>query len=278
MRFLDKLERKYGKLAIHNLMQYIVIANAVVFVMDIMTNYVLVDLLTFNRSAILSGEVWRIFTFVLIPPMRGMSIQSGIFIIFALYLYYMIGNTLERVWSPFKFNVFYFTGVLIMLISGFVFGTDANVHYLNTTLFFAFATYFPNMEFRIYFILPVKVKYLAYVSAGFLAYLALTGGAYTRISILAGVTNYLLFFGKDLVKGKKKQVVTVSRRTQYKKSLQPEKTHRHKCHVCGRTEKDDPNLEFRYCSKCDGHYAYCSDHLFTHEHIKNGDEIKKNEE
>lgn len=265
---LDKLDRKYGKYAIHNLMQYIVMSNAVIFVMDILSGYKLFEMLDFNRAAILQGEVWRVFTFILIPPLRGDSLRSAIFIIFALYLYYMIGNTLERVWSPFKFNVYYFMGVIIMLVSGFVFNTDANVFYLNTTLFFAFATYFPNMEFRLYMILPVKVKYLAYMSAGFMIFLMFTGGTYTRISIIAGLSNYLLFFGKDLIKGNKKRVVNQSRRTHYKKSMQTQKPHRHKCHVCGRTEKDAPDLEFRYCSKCDGHYAYCSDHLFTHEHIK----------
>jgi len=263
MKLLEKLDRKYSKFAIQNLMMYIVCANALVFVLDLLTRDSLINRLALNRADVFSGEVWRIFTFVMIPPST-----SIIFIALILYFYYFIGQTLEREWGSFKFNVFYFLGILIMIVSSLLFGTIAQVSYLNLTLFLAFATLYPNYEIRVYLILPVKVKYLAYLSAGFLLLTFLTGGLSTKISIMAGLANYFIFFGKELVTGRKTRIKNVSRKKTYEKNSKSHKEHHHKCHICGRTENDDPSLDFRYCSSCDGYIEYCSDHLKNHEHIK----------
>lgn len=112
---------------------------------------------------------------------------------------------------------------------------------------------------------------MAYISTGFLVLTLITGSTATRISIIASMLNYILFFGKDLIQGRHRKVVSASRRQTYVRQMKAAKSEKdsfHRCEVCQRTEKDDPNLEFRYCSKCDGYHEYCSDHLFSHEHIK----------
>lgn len=268
MRYLDKLERKYGKYAIRNLMQYIVFAGAVVFVFDLLTNGGLMSQLALIPVFVMNGEVWRLITFLAIPPTT-----SIIFALFVFLFYYRIGMTLEHEWGSFKFNVYYFLGVVLILVSSFaiyfISGTSivATSAYLNLTLFFAFATLHPNYEIRLYMILPVKVKYLAYISAAFTLIAFITGSLSTKVSILAGVGNYLIFFGKELYQARTTRAKSVVRMSQYRRGMQSTQEHRHKCHTCGRTEVDDPSLEFRYCSKCDGYYEYCSDHLNDHEHV-----------
>lgn len=262
MKLLDKLERKYKKYAIHNLMLYIVFANAAVFLLNLLSRNELSYQLMLIPSQVYQGEIWRLFTFLMIPPTN-----SFIWIIFVLMFYYRIGLTLEHEWGSFKFNVYYFLGVIIMIVTSMVFGIVGMPIYLNTTLFLAFATLYPNYEIRLYMILPIKVKYLAYFTAGSYLFMFLLGGLGTKISILAGVSNYLIFFGKDLVLGRKQRIQSASRKKTYVKESAPVKAYLHKCAVCNRTDKDDKTLEFRYCSKCEGHIEYCIEHLQNHEHI-----------
>ncbi len=269
MRFLDKLERKYGRYAIHNLMQYIVFAGAVVFIFDYGTGGRLSSQLTLIPGFVMQGQVWRMITFLGIPPTKSL-----IFAIFVFLFYYRMGLTLEHEWGSFKFNVYYFLGVILIIVSSFAiyFLTGISVvatsAYLNLTLFFAFATLYPNQVIRLYMILPIKIKYLAYISAGFTLFAFLMGTMSTKISILAGVGNYLIFFGRDLIKSRANRAKSAVRMNNYRKGMESATEHRHKCHVCGRTELDDPDLEFRYCSKCDGYYEYCLDHLKNHEHVR----------
>ena len=262
MKLLDRLQRKFGKFAIPNLMLYIVFANAAVFILELIDTTPLSNLLMLIPERVFAGEIWRVFTFIMIPPTRSM-----IFIIFVLYFYYLIGTTLENVWGSFKFNVYYFTGVIMLVATSLIFGFTASSTYLNMTLFFAFARLHPDFQVRIYFILPVKIKYLAYFSAGLLGVQFVLGGASVKISILAGVTNFLLFFGKDIVMNRKTRIKSQVRKQQYEKGVTRQTKYAHKCSVCGMTELDNPAMEFRYCSKCEGHYEYCMDHLKNHEHI-----------
>lgn len=260
MRFLNKLDRKFHRYAIHNLMLYVVFANAIAFTLNLLTGGTFLSKLMLIPQYVFQGEIWRLVTFVMIPPTT-----SPIFLVFALYFYYMIGQTLEHEWGSFKFNFYYFFGILVMIVSSLVFGTISSVDTLNLTLFLAFATLYPNYEIRIYFILPIKVKYLALISLVFLGISFFLGGFATKVSIIAGLANYLLFFGRDLFMGRKQRVSSISRKMQYKTEVKSN-SHKHQCSVCGRTEKDDPNLEFRFCSKCEGYHEYCSEHLTQHEH------------
>ena len=270
MNFLDKLERKYGKYAINNLMKYIVIGNGIVYLLDLITTFSVSNLLAFNLGAILHGQIWRLITFVFIPDNTSL-----IFLFFMLYLYYSIGEALEHAWGTFKFNVYYFSGALftmlatsiVSLITGYDFYATAS--YINLSLFLAYATLFPNVEFLVFYILPVKVKYLAFLDVALLLYSFLTGNIGVKILVAVSLLNFLIFFG-NAIKGTKPTQTQKNFRKQRRELKQgdPIKVAFHKCTVCGKTELTDPDMEFRYCSSCNGNYEYCMDHIKNHQHIQ----------
>lgn len=290
MNWIQKLERKYGRYAIHNLMYYIIILYIVGYLVDMLNPGFFYSYLSLNVEAILHGQVWRLVTF-LAQPMD----TSLIFLVFALHLYYMIGQHLEAQWGTFRFNLYFFAGVLFHIIAAFVvyFVTGVSMPigttYLNLSLFFAFAAIYPNVEFLLFFIIPVKVKYLALLDGVFFGYTILQafmpayGGSpyigviYQARAIAAAVSllNFVIFYAlsRNMKAYSPKQV---RRRKKFQKEIRNARVNpdaakvgaKHRCAVCGRTELDDPNLEFRFCSKCNGNYEYCQEHLFTHQHVK----------
>jgi membrane associated rhomboid family serine protease len=267
MNFLNKLERKFGKYAIKNLMMYIVAMNAVVFIFTYMDKtYDLFFKLMLVPNLVLKGEVWRLVTYIFLPTV-GTSI---IWIIFVLYFYVMVGNGLEQEWGSFKFNIYYLVGMLGTTIAAFISGEGNTGLYLNMSLFLAFAYIYPNYEILIFFVLPIKVKYLGWFDAIWLLYTLIIGGISIKLAVLAAMLNFLLFFGKDLLMhlGSKKYIYSNKAKFASGKINISTKNYFHRCTVCGRTEKDDKNLEFRYCSGCEGRYEYCMEHLKQHEHIK----------
>ncbi len=191
MNLLNKLNRKFGRYYISNLMLYIVIGTGLVFAFWYLFPTPLLDFLTFNRSAILHGQVWRIISFIFIP-------ESGnpISMLFWLYLYWLIGSSLEEQWGGFNFNVYYFSGVIFALIGGFITGF-ATVHYLNLSLFLAIAVINPNMQLLLFFFIPVKMKWLAWIDAAFLIYSFIFSNFGYKIVILLSMLNFILFFGGD---------------------------------------------------------------------------------
>ena len=195
MKFLDRLSYKYGRHAIENLMLYIVIGMAIIFISDFLLlpqiGISLSALLAFDKAAILSGQIWRIFTFIFIPPD-----SSLIFIIFALYFYWMIGSGLESAWGSFKFNVYYLVGILGTIAAGLLTGY-ANNYYLNLSLFFAFAALYPDFQVLLFFILPVKIKWLAWLDAAYFVISFFRSGLGGKIALLVAIANFLLFFGGD---------------------------------------------------------------------------------
>jgi hypothetical protein len=268
MKWLNKLERKYGKYAINNLMMYIVVLNAVVFIFTFMGGSGdLTDKLILYPSLVLRGEVWRLVTYILIPPST-----SPIFIIFALYIYYMIGTSLEHEWGSFKFNVYYLIGMLGTTIAAFISGSGETGVYLNLSLFLAFAYIYPNFEMLIFFVLPVKMKYLAWLDAAFLGITFLSGSISVKLAIAAALVNFFIFFGKGLVQHIRRRFFAYNNKIKYTSQV-PKKDTFHKCTVCGITEKDNKQTEFRYCSSCEGHHEYCMEHLKNHEHIKKSNVI-----
>lgn len=260
MKWVNNLERKYGRHAIHGLMKYIVAANLAVFLLDI-----IVPGLTWNLSlipqAVMQGQIWRVFTFILVPPTF-----SPIWIFFTLYFYYMIGSALEQAWGSFKFNLYYLTGIIFTVIVSLISGTTGTIYYLNLSLFLAFATIFPNFEVLLFFIIPVKMKYLAIFDGILLLDAMITGGLSAFLMIAASMANYLIFFWDDFLRMVKLRK-TVKKGKKKFKVIEMKDYVRHRCAVCGITEKDDPDMEFRYCSKCSGHKEYCMKHLKNHEHI-----------
>ena len=288
MKWMDKLERKFGKYAISNLMFYIIILYVAGFLLSMFDPSFYYNYLCLNAEAIMHGQVWRLFTFLIQPPP-----SNSLFIIFALYLYYMIGRNLEYVWGAFRFNLYFFMGVFFNILATFVayaiFGVSLplGTYYLNTTLFLSYAAIFPNQQFYLFFFIPVKVKWLAWIEAAYFGYdiikafLPQYGGSIfgvlykaNALEIVVALLNFIIFFIATRNKAKYSPK-EIKRRKVYQKAVQEAKQSnqyengaKHRCHVCGRTELDDDTLEFRYCSKCNGNYEYCQDHLFTHEHVK----------
>lgn len=272
MKFFYKLERKYGKYAIPNLMQYMVIMYGIGLIISLVNPMIYYRYLSLDGYAILHGQIWRIITFLCYPPVDGIF-----FGILALYLYYSMGQTLERVWGAFRFNAYFLLGiighVLAEIIITLIFGVSPRLLpvALDFSLFFAFALTFPDVEFLLMFLIPVKAKWLAVAEGAVYLYYLIAGNLVTRIEIGLTMANVILFFllTRNYNKINPKEV---KRKRDFKNQVQmkPQGRTRHKCAVCGRTELDGPGMEFRYCSKCEGNYEYCQDHLYTHQHVTKG--------
>ena len=274
MNWLDKLEKKFGRFAIPNLTMYLIGA----YIIGFGIYYFLPGLfkwLTLEPYFILKGQVWRVISWVLVPPSGSL-----ISIIFIVLLYYSLGTALERAWGTFRYNVYIFSGILFTVIGAFAlyfiagtgmvgYGGLFSTYYINMSIFLAFAVSYPDMELLLNFIIPIKMKWMAIVYAVFILYDFIAGNFISRVTIAASLLNFVVFFLSTKKGYSPKQQM---RKKKYQKQSRPHMTYsngaRHRCAVCGRTELDDPNLEFRFCSKCNGNYEYCQDHLFTHEHVK----------
>lgn len=293
MKLIDKLEKKFGNYAIKNLMYYIIMLYALGFVILLVKPDIYYNFLSLNAEAILHGQIWRIFTYIIYPPTGSL-----ITILISLYFYYVIGTMLERQWGTFRFNLYFFSGVLfhalaamiIYLTSGMI--LEMGTYYLNLSMFFAFAAMFPDMQVLFMWLIPIKMKYLAWIDGIYFAVTIFAGLFADKLSAamiyrlasfgivankayavaaLVSLLNFLLY-ATSFRSVRRMAPKEVYRRKTYEQKVQhaqpPKNAPRHKCVICGRTEKDFPDLEFRYCSKCEGNYEYCQDHLFTHEHVK----------
>ena len=269
---------------IANLMLYIVIGNAIVYIMSNMAgNSILYYLLRFDRAAILQGQVWRLITYPL-----TYSISNPLLMFISLFCYYSIGRVMEHFWGTLRFNLFYLTGVVMMDVYCLLFGGVASVTYLNLSLFLSYATLFPDARFLLLFIIPVKAWIFAIVDLAIvLADLLTLPFPYNFFSVIS-LANYFLFFGKDVLNViplswrqklgslfEKKPSHTVSQRpkvipfdAQPRQAPKQEAPHTHRCTVCGRTDVSHPDLEFRYCSRCKGYFCYCEDHISNHNHVQ----------
>ena len=266
MNFLDRLERKFGRYAIRQLIVYIVGINALVYMLRYgMPQSDAIGKLWLDPHLILQGELWRLVTWIFIPPSASL-----VWIFFILYFYYMVGIGLEHEWGSFRFNVYYLTGMAATVLAAFIVGEGSTAVYLNLSLFLAFASVYPDFEILLFFILPVKVKYLAWVNWAFIAFTVLTAPLAGKAAAIVSVANYFLFFGRDIIRDARRRGATYQRRGSFNTSFNAplKKGTIHRCTVCGITEDDDPVTEFRYCSTCDGHYEYCMKHLREHDHIR----------
>lgn len=278
--WMNKLERKFGRYAIHNLMFYIIImygAGAVIGMANPMFYYTYLSL---DFNAILHGQVWRLITFIL-QPMGSGSGLGLFFILITLYFYWMVGKHLENAWGAFRFNLYYIMGILLQIVAGAILfvatgdpasGMYFGLNYINQSMFLAFTVLYPNLQVLLMFIIPIKVKYLGIIYGimiGVEVVTNLMNGAWPMaIAILAAIANFLIFFFSTRNYRRISPKEYKRKKTYQKAVRQPQGVTRHKCAICGRTEEDDPALEFRFCSKCEGNYEYCQDHLFTHQHVK----------
>lgn len=300
-QFLNKLERKFGRFAVPDLIKYVVALYCAGAVIGMVNESFYYRYLSLDMDAVFHGQVWRLFTFLIEPYgfSKGMGlIISVIFFLFQVNLFFMFGRSLEQAWGTFRFNMYFFSGYLLNIIAALILylcplhATQyySGFQYIYWSMFFAFALLNPNMEFLLYAVLPIKVKWLALLDAAYMLYQIISsvytgtrfllGGltayasAYYSIAaaIVVAMANFLIYFfaTRNYQRISPSQV---HRRKQFRRQTgRPQNAYgngaRHRCAVCGRTELDAEGLDFRYCSKCEGNYEYCSEHLFTHQHVK----------
>ena len=267
---IEEFCRKHPGFGIPNLMRYIVIANAVFWIMGAI-NPVLMNYMLFNPALILRGQIWRLISFVFIPP------STGVLAFIAFYFYYWIGSTLEQQWGTGQFTVYFFTGVILTILYGFLiyFITGRSVSlsstYIFLSMFFSFAALFPDMQVLFMFIIPVKMKYLALVDAAFFLLSVFTTPFPENLLPVVAVLNFLIFCGGELKnllpRRQSKSTINFKRESARIRREESQKLYTHKCAVCGRTDVTNPELEFRYCSRCAGYHCFCSDHIFNHVHF-----------
>ncbi len=283
---------KHRNKGIPNLMLYISLGSGLLYLFTMATNNdILYAYLMFDRERILHGQVWRLISFVLVQNYGNILLTM-----IGLLCYYSLGRAMENLWGTFRFNLFYFTGVVMMDVYCMLFGGQATAHYLNLSLFLGYATLYPDAHFLLFFIIPVK----AWIFALFDLVVTVVDVISLSVPVflfpynlfpLVALLNYFLFFGKDVL-----NVVPLSWRSNARRLFRrrrnaPAKTGRgtipfpnagsfqastatvkapytHRCTVCGRTDVSDPDLEFRYCSRCSGYHCYCQDHINNHDHIR----------
>ncbi len=283
MNFINKLERKFSKYAISNLTMYLIFGYVIGYVLSRVSPQIL-SFLTLDPYQILHGQIWRLVTWVLMPP----STQGVLFYAIMLLFYYQLGMNLERTWGVFCYNVYIFGGILYTILgavvtwiimtviygnaafTGAIVGTQISTYYICMSIFLAFAVCYPNMQILLYFIIPIKMKWMAYVYAALMLVDLVQSSWPRRIVMVMSLLNFVIFFlsTRDLYRFSPKEV---HRRQVYRQAVRRPQSAgitKHKCAICGRTEQDDPTLEFRFCSKCAGNYEYCQEHLFTHQHIQ----------
>ena len=290
MRFIDKLERKYGRYGIENLTMYIIISYVLGYAL-MYINPGALSMLSLNVTKILQGQVWRLITWIVYPPSTSSPLW---FVIAILFFYYPISASLEHTWGKFKFTLYILSGMIFTVIAAFILhfvmggvldglgGIIFSTYYISLSIFLAYSLTYPDMTVLLMFVIPVKMKWMSIVYAAIVIYdvarYFMNGAWFMALPIIASLLNFVIFFlgTRDFNRYNPKEI---HRKNEFRRAVNggsktvpfPGSSNavtKHKCAVCGRTEKDDPNLEFRFCSKCNGNYEYCQDHLFTHTHIR----------
>lgn len=263
MAYLERIDRIFRPLAIPNLTNILVIGQAAMYLLSL-DDQTLATRASLGWSQVLGGEVWRLITFLFVPPSAG---TFSLFVIFYFWIFYMIGNSVEQMWGSVRYTAYLLIGVLLTIVAS-IFNPMLLVDglFLEATVFLAFAVFNPNHEFLIFFVLPVKVKYLAALQAGFYVIGIVGSAGFSRLIPLAAMANFILFFAPKLLEAfrtSRRKIKSSTRAT--KTAIQNEKP-RHICALCGIDSRTHPKMQFRYCSKCEGEKAYCEAHLQDHQH------------
>lgn len=258
MSLLDKLERRFRPFAIPNVTLFLVIGQSIFFVIGLVQPGI-IEQMFLVPELVLQGEIWRLVTFIFLPPRT-----NPIFAAFALYILYVMGTALETHWGEFRYNVYLLIAILLTIaVAWLVPGSIGTNFYITVSIFLAFAYLYPDFEILLFFILPVKMKWLAYIAWAGLLLAFLFGDWATRWYIQAAVANFFIFFGNDL----RHRLKNRGRRMARQAAARAEADRPlHRCEVCGITEKTNPDEDFRYCPACTGGKCYCSEHIFAHSH------------
>ncbi len=298
---MSNFEKKFGKYAIKNLSLILIMCYACGYLMKWINPGFFTYLYLNPYEIIHHFQIWRLVTWLIVPPD-----SFDFWTLLMLYFYYSIGTSLERTWGTYRYNVYIFSGILFtaagafilygvssllgaqslglwMTVDGYItYPTMFSTYYVNMSIFLAYAATFPDYEVLLFFILPIKVKFLGIIYGAMLVYQFIVGYGTSsalfyynlgiRFVITASLLNFVVFFftsrkkvRRGPIKIIRQQVVKQQLRHETKKSSG---ITRHKCAVCGRTDETNPELEFRFCSKCNGNYEYCQEHLFTHTHVQ----------
>ena len=286
---------KHRDKGIPNLMLYVAIGTFIVTLLSQLNYPQIYYLLAFDFASIMQGQVWRLVTFIFTMPMDIFSA------LIALYCFYSLGRAVESYMGTFRFNLYFFSGVLLMDIFGLLFGgftiikgqfiatnisylfRDNMAFFLYLSLVLCFATVSPDSQFLLFFLIPIKAWILAlfyfiYV-AYMILYMATQMGCFPQYLFpLVGLANYFIFFGKDVRNllpfswranlGRKKTTSRQAGSAAFHTRSKETASYTHRCTICGRTDASNPELEFRYCSRCNGYFCYCEDHISNHTHIE----------
>jgi len=311
IKAVDRFCYTHRRFGIPNLMICIVIGNIAVFLLSLAgtVGVTFLNMLVFDAYSILRGQIWRLVTFVFIPQS-----SSPILLLISLYFYYFLGNTLEKQWGTAKFTIYYLSGMLFMLLYGFVMyfcgyrlTAEISVFYLNMSMFFAFATFYPDTRVLFMFIIPIKMKVLALADLLLFVYEIITAPFPIDLLPVVALLHYFVFCGGwliDYIKnwfGRRRSkrayknggftgggrsaggfsgpggtvdFKTAARTVRYRQTAEnrePKRTrdiYNRKCEVCGKTDRDHPETEFRYCSRCEGYHCYCDEHINNHIHYR----------
>lgn len=296
---MNFLEKKIGKYAIQRLPLILIMCYGVGYIINAI-NPSFLNYLTLNPYALVHGQVWRIFSWIIVPPQES----NIFFVLITLFFYYSIGTSLERTWGTFKFNVYILSGILFTVLGAlalmgfcYFFYFDAvnggfrciidnievlitpgdyftqlaacfSTYYINMSIFLAYAATFPDAMVLLLFIIPVKVKWLGVIYGVWTLINVIQYPIYYKFAIVASLLNFLVFWLFTL-RNKHKKTVRFKTQKEFKRDLSRSNkiVTRHKCAICGRTEQDSPDMQFRFCSKCEGNYEYCELHLYTHTHV-----------
>ncbi|MGA2445414.1 MAG: hypothetical protein ABSG50_08335 [Opitutaceae bacterium] len=275
MSLLSKLERFLGRFAIPNLSLYLVIGQVLFWGLALMIGFNL-ERIALLPVAVFAGEVWRLATFLFLPPSMSADTLSIVFMAFAWYIFYLMGSALEHYWGEFRYNAFIGLGWLLTAAVAFitprVYATNL---FLAGSVFLAFAYLNPDFTLMIFFILPVRIKWLALFQWLVYGYMLVVGPWSARLMVLAATGNFLVFFARDILQQLRTGRWRMAHQARVFAASQDEHEARHRCRVCGKTDLSHPQLDFRYCSKCAGNQCYCPEHIFNHEHVLVDEDAKK---
>ena len=280
---VDRFCARHPRFGIPDLMRWIVIGNVAVYVLMLLTMRADANALSFlylDGGKVLRGEIWRIITFIFVP-----ASSSPFWLAISLYFYYWIGTSLERQWGTARFNLYYWSGVLltaiVTIVASAISGTGYPVggtEYVNLSMFLAFAFLVPDTRLLLFFFIPIRMKWLAYLDAAMFAFdvvrCLLAGNWGGALLPVIALLNFAVFIWPEVhymadraAYRHRPQTVQFKRAAQQQQKQAQQQGYHHKCAVCGRTDTDYPDLQFRYCSKCAGYHCFCQDHIFTHVHF-----------
>ncbi|MCI8808655.1 MAG: rhomboid family intramembrane serine protease [Oscillibacter sp.] len=283
-RAVERFALEHPRFGIPNLMRYIIIGNVIVFFLLRMSNYAAVLFLGFDWGQVLHLEIWRLVTFIFVP-----DTTDPFQLILSLYFMYFIGSMLEQEWGTPKFNLYYLSGVVLTILTAIIsyyvfhFGYVTGTYYVGMSMFLAFAALYPDAQLLLLFVIPIKAKWLALADVALFAVditSALFQGNFLRALLpVAALLNFLVFFWCDLMDQLERrrgyarhknshQTIQFQAAVRRQRKKEAERGYHHKCSICGRTDTEWPDLEFRYCSRCAGYHCFCQDHIFNHEHFR----------